>query len=157
MMRRLLFLSLALSFAAVFRAAAQSLDAFKRQLAEPAAAPGLLFGRAQVIAVEYGDAARTVAEASRAERRDRFPGYRVCIFSDNGPEAREGAFAARKLFEETFPGVKVCMGYDIPYFKVSVGNCLTTEEAIILKERVSATFPKAFVKSEELSAADLTE
>ena len=114
-------------------------------------------GRAQVIAVEYGDAARTVAEASRAERRDRFPGYRVCIFSDNGPEAREGAFAARKLFEETFPGVKVCMGYDIPYFKVSVGNCLTTEEAIILKERVSATFPKAFVKSEELSAADLTE
>ncbi len=110
-------------------------------LAEPAAAPGLLFGRAQVIAVEYGDAARTVAEASRAERRDRFPGYRVCIFSDNGPEAREGAFAARKLFEETFPGVKVCMGYDIPYFKVSVGNCLTTEEAIILKERVSATFP----------------
>mgnify|MGYP000790070351 FL=1 len=110
-----------------------------------------------MIAVEYGDAARTVAEASRAERRDRFPGYRVCIFSDNGPEAREGAFAARKLFEETFPGVKVCMGYDIPYFKVSVGNCLTTEEAIILKERVSATFPKAFVKSEELSAADLTE
>ena len=73
MMRRLLFLSLALSFAAVFGAAAQSLDAFKRQLAEPAAAPGLLFGRAQVIAVEYGDAARTVAEASRAERRDRFP------------------------------------------------------------------------------------
>ena len=68
MMRRLLFLSLALSFAAVFGAAAQSLDAFKRQLAEPAAAPGLLFGRAQVIAVEYGDAGRTVAEASRAER-----------------------------------------------------------------------------------------
>ena len=117
-MRRLLFLSLALSFAAVFGAAAQSLDAFKRQLAEPAAAPGLLF-------------------------------------SDNGPEAREGAFAARKLFEETFPGVKVCMGYDIPYFKVSVGNCLTTEEAIILKERVSATFPKAFVKNETLSIADL--
>ena len=42
------------------------------------------------------------------------------------------------------------MGYDIPYFKVSVGNCLTPEEAIILKERVSATFPKAFVKREEL-------
>ena len=51
MMRRLLFLSLALSFAAVFGAAAQSLDAFKRQLAEPAAAPGLLFGRAQVLSL----------------------------------------------------------------------------------------------------------
>ena len=103
------------------------------------------------------DAARAVAEASRAEQRDRVSGYRVCIFSDNGPEAREGAFAAMKLFSETYPGVKAYMGYDVPYFKVSVGNCLTTEEAIILKERVSATFPKAFVKSEELSIGDFVK
>ena len=156
-MRRLLFLSLALSFAAVFGAAAQSLDAFKRQLAEPAAAPGLLFGRAQVIAVEYGDAARTVAEASRAERRDRFPGYRVCIFSDNGPEARNGAFAAQKLFEETYPGVKVYMDYKIPYFVVSVGDCLSNEEAIILKGRVTGTFPKAFLKNEEFPISNLLD
>ena len=156
-MRRLLFLSLALSFAAVFGAAAQSLDAFKRQLAEPAAAPGLLFGRAQVIAVEYGDAARTVAEASRAERRDRFPGYRVCIFSDNGPEARNGAFAAQKLFEETYPGVKVYMDYKIPYFVVSVGDCLSNEEAVILKGRVTGTFPKAFLKNEEFPISNLLD
>ena len=157
MMRRLLFLSLALSFAAVFGAAAQSLDAFKRQLAEPAAAPGLLFGRAQVIAVEYGDAGRTVAEASRAERRDRFPGYRVCIFSDNGPEARNGAFAAQKLFEETYPGVKVYMDYKIPYFVVSVGDCLSNEEAVILKGRVTGTFPKAFLKNEEFPISNLLD
>lgn len=84
-------------------------------------------------------------------------GYRVCIFSDNGPEAREGAFEAKKLFEETFPDVKVYMGYENPYFKVSVGNCLTAEEAIILKGRVSATFPKAFLKNEEIAVSDLVE
>ena len=106
---------------------------------------------------EYGETAGKVADAARAEQRQRFAGYRVCIFSDNGPEAREGAFEAKKLFEETFPDVKVYMGYENPYFKVSVGNCLTAEEAIILKGRVSATFPKAFLKNEEIAVSDLVE
>ena len=128
----------------------------KRQLAEPAASSSL-FGRARVIASEYGETAGKVADAARAEQRQRFAGYRVCIFSDNGPEAREGAFEAKKLFEETFPDVKVYMGYENPYFKVSVGNCLTAEEAIILKGRVSATFPKAFLKNEEIAVSDLVE
>ena len=47
------------------------------------------------------------------------------------------------------------MVYENPYFKVAVGDCLTTEEAIILKGRVSSAFPKAFVKNETLSSADL--
>ena len=38
---------------------------------------------------------------------------------------------------------------------VVVGNCLTAEEAIILKGKIASTFPKAFVKSEEFSMADL--
>ncbi len=75
-----------------------------------------------------------------------YKGHRVCIFFDNGPDARNGAIEAKKLFEETFPGIKVYMVYESPWFSVSVGNCLTTEEAIILKGRVSATFPKAFLK-----------
>lgn len=156
-MRRILLLTLLSSLLTAAGAAAQSLETFKRQLAVPESQPGVFFGQARVVAVEYGNAARAVAEASRAEQRDRISGYRVCIFSDNGPEAREGAFAAMKLFEESYPGIEVYMGYDVPYFKVSVGNCLTTEEAIILKERVSAIFPKAFVKSEELSIKDLAK
>jgi hypothetical protein len=47
------------------------------------------------------------------------------------------------------------MVYENPYFKVTVGNCLTEEEAIILKGRILSTFPKAFVKNEEFSIADL--
>ena len=45
--------------------------------------------------------------------------------------------------------------YENPYCKVVVGNCLTAEEAIILKGKIASTFPKAFVKSEEFSMADL--
>ena len=131
-MRRLLFLMPILLCAAV-SAHAQSLDAFKQRLAEPT--PGAtLFNRAQVTVTEHDDAARAVADAARAGQRLYFEGFhRVCVFSDNGPAARDGAFAAKALFEET-------------YFIVSAGNCLTKEEAIMLKGRVSATFPKAFLK-----------
>ena len=62
---------------------------------------------------------------------------------------------SKQLFEENYPGIKVYMVYENPYFKVAVGDCLTTEEAIILKGRVSSAFPKAFVKNETLSIADL--
>ena len=75
------------------------------------------------------------------------------------PVASDAAFGtakvAEQLFEENYPGIKVYMVYENPYFKVAVGDCLTTEEAIILKGRVSSAFPKAFVKNETLSIADL--
>ena len=103
------------------------------------------------------DDARAVADAVRAGQRLQIRGFRVCIFSDNGPEARNGAFAAQKLFEETYPGVKVYMDYKIPYFVVSVGDCLSNEEAVILKGRVTGTFPKAFLKNEEFPISNLLD
>ena len=151
-MRRSLTILLILFAAAAYTPLrAQSLDAFKERLAAPVASDAA-FGTAKVTVTEYGDAARAVDEASRAGARLRFPGYRVCIFFDNGQDARAGAIAAKQLFEENYP---VYMVYENPYFKVAVGDCLTTEEAIILKGRVSSAFPKAFVKNETLSIADL--
>ena len=147
-MRRLSILILMLLCAAV-SLRAQSLDAFKQRLAEPVAGTAF-FGRAQVTVAEHGDAAR-------AGQQLRVRGFRVCIFSDNGPEARNGAFAAQKLFEETYPGVKVYMDYKIPYFVVSVGDCLSNEEAVILKGRVTGTFPKAFLKNEEFPISNLLD
>ena len=137
-------------------ARAQSLDAFKQRLAQPTAGSAF-FDPARVLVSEHGDAARAVAQAAQAAQRLSYKGHRVCIFFDNGPDARSGAIAAKELFEETFPGIKVYMVYESPWFSVSVGNCLTTEEAIILKGRVSATFPKAFLKNEVISVADLLE
>lgn len=134
-------------------ASAQSLGAFKEELARPAEAK-YTAGTVTVTVTEYGDAAEAVAEALRNVRHPSLKAYRVCIYADNGHNARAGAAAAKQLFEETFPGTPVYMFYENPYFRVTVGNCLTLEEAIILKGQVSGTFPKAFPKSEPLSLAD---
>ena len=151
-MRKYVYLVSAL-FAAMLcvrPAEAQSLDAFKYRLAQPTASESA----ARVTVTEYDDAAQVVAQAVQNLRRPALNAYRVCIFSDNGADARTGAAAAKKLFEETFTGIPVYMFYENPYFRVTVGNCLTVEEAIILKGRVSGTFPKAFPKSERLTLSD---
>ncbi|MCM1151201.1 MAG: hypothetical protein NC209_05485 [Alistipes sp.] len=151
-MRKYVYLLSALFAALVWGrpASAQSLEAFKYRLTQPAASESA----ARVTITEYDDAAQAVALAVQNVRRPALNAYRVCIFSDNGPDARAGAAAARQLFEETFPGTPVYVFYENPYFRVTVGNCLTVEEAIILKGRVSGTFPKAFPKSEQLSLSD---
>lgn len=154
MIRKYLWLLLTSAAAVCGPAAeAQSLEAFRQRLARPAMAAGTE-EQAAVTVTEYGDAAQAVAEAVRNVRRPALRGYRVCIFSDNGHSARAEAAAAKNLFAETFPGIPVYMFYENPYFRVTVGNCLTIEEAIILKGRVSGTFPKAFPKSEQLSLSD---
>lgn len=153
-MRKILILFLFLTFAAGLRA--QSLDAFKQLLATPVPSEAA-FGMAKVSVSEYGDASQAVRKASQEGTRLRFKGYRVCVFFDNGQNARAEAKAAVALFEENFPGIRTYLFYENPYFKVTVGNCVTAEEAIILMERVKGVFPKSFLKSEELSANDLAE
>lgn len=148
MIRKITLLTLILLCGTALAVRAQSLASFKEHLATSAA------NGARVTATEHGAAARSLLRASQEAQRARIRGYRVCIFFDNGPEARSGAQAACKLFEEQFPGIKAQMAYDVPYFRVTVGNCLTVEEAIILKGRIAATFPKAFPKSEELALTD---
>lgn len=148
MIRNLLFAGALLCGAHTLRA--QSLEAFKERLAAPSHS-------AAVTVSEYGDAAAAVRNAGRQAVRQRFKGYRVCVFLDNGPEARAQARAAEELFRENFPDIPVHLYYEKLYFKVTAGNCVTAEEAIVLMERLRGTFPKAFLKSEDLTVADLLE
>jgi len=133
---------------------AQNLAAFKERLTQPSA-PAENGRSATVTLHEEPAAAEAVRRSQSQNARLRFKGWRVCIFSDNTADARAGAFAAIKTFEENYPDVALYNGYESPYFRVSVGNCTTSEEAIILLERVRPLFPKAFVKQEQLSLADL--
>ena len=82
---------------------------------------------------------------SHLPRAERFLEERFGVHISIAVEAHS-SLEGKALFEETYPDVKVYVDYEIPYFIVSAGNCLTKEEAIMLKGRVSATFPKAFLK-----------
>lgn len=140
--------ALLLSFCCV-GVSAQSLSEYKSRLATPASG-------AKVTVAEHGTVASAVAKAAASERSQwRFKGYRVCIFFDNGQNARSEAEAARALFAETYPETSVYISYNAPYFTVTVGDCVTVEEAIILMGRIRGTFPKAFPRSEVLTLADL--
>ncbi len=88
-------------------------------------------------------------------RKRGFLGYRIGIFFDNGASARDNANEAKSLFEENFPDEKLYMVYENPYFKVSVGNCVTQEEAVILLDRVQKVFPKAYLMREQMEVMDI--
>ncbi len=147
MIRKILLLVAVIAASAV-AAQAQTLEAYKNHLATPQQMPTSA-DEVSVTVTEHGDAGATVAQISRAAQRYRMRGYRVCIFFDNGPSARAGAVRARNLFMEKYSGASY-MKYENPYFKVTVGNCLTEEEAIILKGQIVGDFPKAYVKQEEI-------
>lgn len=131
-------------------ASAQSLGAFKSKLATPAAT-----NNATVSITEQGDVSSALAKVAHSNQRARIKGYRVCIFFDNGQDARGGAFSSKSLFDTSFSGVKSYVVYESPYYKVTAGNCVTAEEAIILMENIRSIFPKAFLKSEEILLSDL--
>ncbi|MEG1983083.1 MAG: hypothetical protein RR037_05050 [Alistipes sp.] len=139
---------------------AQSLQSFKEALAKPitpSQSDSLVISTtpATVVVVENADAVAVVEQAHRRNTKYRFKGWRVCIFSDNSQGAHEGSLAAKTSFRSLFPGINIYNSYDTPYFKVTVGDCLTMEEAIILYERARITFPQAFIKQETLSLANL--
>ena len=151
-MKRLIICTLAL-FAGFPPVVAQSLAAFRERLAQTETSGEQAEARVEVC--EWGDAAAAVQEATREAGRFRFQGYRVGIFFDNGEHARAKAVAARAAFEEAFPDVRVYMVYENPYFKVSAGDCVTSEEAIVLLGRIKTRFPGAYLMREQMNVADL--
>ena len=133
---------------------AQTITEFKTKLATSTIAPNS-YRRATVTVREHGTASQTVKTAARESLKSNIKGYRVCIFFDNASDARVNAEEMKKLFQSQFPTESVYLAYEIPYFKVTVGNCVTNEEGVILMEKVRPTFPKAYIKSEDISFSEL--
>lgn len=100
--------------------------------------------------------AREAVEAVEAQRRiTQVSGFRVVIFSDNGQYAGDNAQMVLKEFEEAFPHINAYLVYESPYFKISVGDCLSMEEAQMLMAQLVGKYPKAFPKREDIKLDDL--
>ena len=107
-------------------AGAQSLSALKSELSTPDPSYG-----SRVEVEEHDGAASAVRSMEGRRAPEKVRGYRVRIYFDNVQHARSQAESVMARFREIYPDIPAYMDYDnIPYFKVTVGNCLTMEEAI---------------------------
>lgn len=123
-------------------AMAQQLDNYKEKLLSPVQADSTRIIWNTVHTAEYGDAAQIVAsERPMADVN----GFRIVTFVSNTPSARQDALNVKLACDSLYVSERSYLTYENPYFKVSVGNCTTQEEAIVLLENIRRTYPKAFV------------
>ena len=80
-----------------------------------------------------------------SDRPTEIPGYRIRIFFDNGQNARSEALATQERFRSEFPGIPTFLVYENPSYIVTVGNCITIDEALMLWDRVRKSFSTAFL------------
>ena len=98
---------------------------------------------------------QAVAAIESNTTKDVIKGYRVVIYYDNVQFAQDRAYDTHKDFVEQYPEINAYMVYEKPYFKVSVGDCLSTEEAMILLNKISHKYPKAFVRRDDISLDEI--
>lgn len=82
-------------------------------------------------------------------------GYRVVIFSDNSQYAGDKAQSVYNTFKKNYPHINAYVVFESPYFKVSVGDCLTLEEASHLMSQLGNDYPEMFPKHEKIKYSDL--
>ena len=131
-------------------ASAQSVEQVKRELIRSSEQQG------SVLVIE-GEGVHEAVKAVEAQRRSReVSGFRIVIFSDNGQYAGDNADAVLQEFRSLYPRINAYLVYESPYFKVSVGDCLSMEEAQILMAKILGNYPKAFPRRESIALEALT-
>jgi len=80
--------------------------------------------------------------------RPGLQGFRLRIFFDLGQQSRTNSLEVMNQFMEDFPGIPVYRTFDSPYYKVSVGDFRSRDEALKLHQRISRRYPKAFIVPE---------
>ena len=110
---------------------------------------------AMVRVTESSSAHNAVVTVENKSRRTSVDGYRVVIFSDNGQYAGDNARKVLETFRKNYPHINAYMVYESPYFKVSVGDCLTLEEASHLMSQLEGDYRDLFPKREAIKLSDL--
>lgn len=89
--------------------------------------------------------------ATKNERTFTQNGYRLRIFSDNKQNSRQESEALVLLLEAKYPNVKAYRSYSSPYFRVSIGDFRTLNEAKAFLEIVKIEYPKAYPVKEKIN------
>lgn len=75
-------------------------------------------------------------------------GYRIRIYFDLGQSSRTESQEVMEKFMEENPGLSVYRTFQSPYYKVSVGDFRTREDAFRQYKGLLRRYPKAFIVSE---------
>jgi hypothetical protein len=108
-----------------------------------------------VSVTEDSSVTSAVQSVERNNRTTTINGFRVLIFSDNGQYASDNANDVLTGFQRRFPHINAYLVYESPYFKVSVGDCTTMEEAQMLMAELLQYYPRAFPRRESINLSDL--
>ncbi len=87
--------------------------------------------------------------ANNAHKRST--GYRIRIFFDNKQTARNQSERIAGSFKAQHPGISVYREYENPYFKVTVGDFRTKEEARRFMNSIKGTYPSCFIVREKIN------
>lgn len=128
---------------------AQSVASQRNRLSQHDASGG------SVTVYEESAAAAAISTIDAKVKPSKVSGYRVVIYFNNGQYAGDKAQSVLAGFRSKYPGINAYLVYESPYFKVSVGDCLSMEEAIILMNSINGDYPKAFPKREDITLGQL--
>ncbi|MDR1342112.1 MAG: SPOR domain-containing protein [Prevotellaceae bacterium] len=82
-------------------------------------------------------------------------GYRVRIYRDNSGNARQRSQDISESFSIQFPDIPAYRSYDNPYFKVSVGDFRTKDDALRFYVHIKRQYPTAYIVSEDINLPPL--
>jgi len=77
--------------------------------------------------------------------RPGMQGFRIRIYFDTGQRSREQSELVMNEFMEHYPGISIYRTFDSPYYKVSVGDFRTRDEAQHVLKQLNRKYPKAFI------------
>lgn len=75
-------------------------------------------------------------------------GFRIRIYFDLGQQSRQQSELVMNEFMESYEGMAIYRTFDSPYYKVSVGDFRTRDEAFKVLKQLARKYPKAFIVPE---------
>lgn len=160
-MRKGIFITVVLCFAAAFVASAQT----ESVPGQGAALDSTLIGKSIFnllpskekggkadVSVHQSQAILKLLNSQIASNSSRkMTGYRVRIFNDNKQNSRGASEAALNRIKGMYPGLAAYRTYSNPFFRVTVGDFRTKSEAMQLLQQVKGSFPSAFIVKETIN------
>ncbi len=81
----------------------------------------------------------------QSARQPGMHGFRIRIYFDLGQKSRKQSEDAVSEFMEKYQGISIYRSYVSPYYKVSVGDFRTRDNALKLYHLLLKDYPRAFI------------